>query len=72
MKSETGNLNSDDEVLANGNYLSLKGFLPSKSKMKYSLLHRRVYLYGEKFHELYIGNHDTDSESSTHDGSIPD
>lgn len=73
MQSETGKLNTEDEVLESEDDMSLESFLlPTNSKMMYSLQDSRLHLSGEAFEKLHIGNHNDSWENNTQDCSMPD
>lgn len=56
VQSSSGKPITDNEVLWSENDLCLDYFLRSKSKMTYSLQHRRLYLSEEAFQEMDTGN----------------
>lgn len=47
MRSDTGKLDTKEEVLKNENDMKLYRFLPSETRMTFRLRHRRAHLSGK-------------------------
>lgn len=62
---------SNDRGLEREPDMYLKDFLPCKSEMMYSFQDRSLYLPGEEFNELNIGNHKESQEIMTKAGKMP-